>query len=169
MLPSLAISQSYISGRVVDENQNPIPYSSVLLVDPIDGQNFEGTSADEEGLFKVETYRKGKVKVKVLSIGFEEYKTEEITLKNEGDTIDLSDIKLVEEVFALRNRAVSPRRSSGDRTDSDLASVPSPADEDTLAAGNDHNQEQGPGVMPSTIATAFAYTSLTWMAGPRLE
>ena len=46
MLPSIAISQSYISGRVVNENQNPIPYSSVLLVDPINDQNIEGTSAD---------------------------------------------------------------------------------------------------------------------------
>ena len=129
MLPSLAISQSYISGRVVDENQNPIPYSSVLLVDPIDGQKFEGTSADEQGLFKVETYRKGKVKVIVLSIGFEEYKTEEITLKNEGDTIDLSDIKLVEEVFALNDVSVVaeqiPIKKEIDRTVISLENTPS--------------------------------------------
>ena len=129
MLPSLAISQSYISGRVVDENQNPIPYSSVLLVDPIDGQNFEGTSADEEGLFKVETYREGKVKVKVLSIGFEEYNTGEIILKNEGDTIDLSDIKLVEEAFALNDVSVVaeqiPIKKEIDRTVISLENTPS--------------------------------------------
>ena len=129
LLPSLAISQSFITGRVVDVSQNPIPYSSVFLVGSIDDNNLEGVSSDEEGLFKIETYREGKVKRKILSIGFEEYKSGEITLKNEGDTIDLSYVKLVEEAFALNDVSVVaeqiPIRKEIDRTVISLENTPS--------------------------------------------
>ena len=129
LLPSLAISQSFITGRVVDVSQNPIPYSSVFLVGSIDDNNLEGVSSDEEGLFKIETYREGKVKIKILSIGFEEYKSGEITLKNEGDTIDLSYVKLVEEAFALNDVSVVaeqiPIRKEIDRTVISLENTPS--------------------------------------------
>ena len=93
LLPSLAISQSFITGRVVDVSQNPIPYSSVFLVGSIDDNNLEGVSSDEEGLFKIETYREGKVKIKILSIGFEEYKSGEIILNdNELNEKNLSSL-----------------------------------------------------------------------------
>ena len=54
-IPYILIGQSIISGKVIDENKNPIPFCNVLLVSQIGNENFNGGTSDENGYFEIET------------------------------------------------------------------------------------------------------------------
>ena len=84
LLPVFSFSQSLISGKIIDDNNLPIPFCNVLLIDPDGNNNYEGSTTDEKGNFEIETDAIGIYKIKVLNIGFEEYLSENLQINNDG-------------------------------------------------------------------------------------
>ena len=68
IIPYFLIGQSIFSGKVIDENKNPIPFCNVLLVSPIGNENFNGGTTDENGYFEIETDYLGSIKLKISNI-----------------------------------------------------------------------------------------------------
>jgi hypothetical protein len=60
-----------ITGKVTDENNEPIIYANVYLKD-----TFDGTSSDENGEFQFETYESGLQTLVVSYVGYETYEQE---------------------------------------------------------------------------------------------
>lgn len=73
ILPGKFFGQSLISGKILDSFQNPIPYCNILLIDSTTEKNLGGSVSTEDGLFEISTSLSGSFKVKILSIGFEQY------------------------------------------------------------------------------------------------
>ena len=109
-IPYILIGQSIFSGKVIDENKNPIPFCNVLLISPVDNKNFNGGTTDENGYFEIETDYVGSIKVKVSNIGFKEYVSEEITINNDNSVFELGEILLIDEAFALNDVSVSAKK-----------------------------------------------------------
>tara|TARA_A100001011_G_scaffold164604_1_gene173224 strand:+ start:211 stop:2604 length:2394 start_codon:yes stop_codon:yes gene_type:complete len=110
LLPVFSFSQSLISGKIIDDNNLPIPFCNVLLINPDGNNNYEGSTTDEKGNFEIETDAVGIYKIKVLNIGFEEYLSENLQINNDGSVFDLGEIVLNEEAFALNDVNVSAAR-----------------------------------------------------------
>ena len=72
MICSLAWSQSKVSGKVFDENGDPIPYANVLFKG-----TFEGTITDENGTF----YLESDTTQSILEVSLLGYTTQEIPLE----------------------------------------------------------------------------------------
>ena len=73
LLPVITFAQSVISGKILDDNNVPIPFCNVLLLNSTDDINFGGCTSDENGNFEISTSSLGAFKIKISSIGFEKY------------------------------------------------------------------------------------------------
>ena len=109
-IPYILIGQSIISGKVIDENKNPIPFCNVLLVSPIGNENFNGGTTDENGYFEIETDYLGSIKLKISNIGFQEYVSEDIAISKNNSVFELGEILLSDEAFALNDVSVSAKK-----------------------------------------------------------
>lgn len=110
LLPVITFAQSIISGKIIDDRNSPIPFCNVILIDPSDNNNYGGGTTDDEGYFQIQTDILGTFKIKVLNIGFEEYFSEKLNIKEDGDQFNLGEIVLNEEAFALNDVNVSAAR-----------------------------------------------------------
>jgi len=76
-----------ITGKVVDENGNPIVYANIYLKD-----TFDGTSSDIKGEFVFETYESG-IQILIVSyIGYESYEFEHNIDENQFFDISLKEL-----------------------------------------------------------------------------
>lgn len=71
-----AAEVSKISGSLVDQNNNPIPFANVALIATNGGGLVDGTVSDEEGHFLIETLKSGEVTLVATSIGYSTYTSE---------------------------------------------------------------------------------------------
>ena len=114
-LPLVVFSQSLISGKVVDLDSNPIPYCNVLLVDSNNDQNYGGGTTNEKGYFEISTSITGRIKIKITSIGFEEFTSETIFISQDGAVIRLKEVKLKDEAYALNDVSVTAQKKIYER------------------------------------------------------
>jgi len=95
----LGISQTTVNGTVVDQNNEPIPGANVVIV----GKAI-GTTADFDGLFKLETDETPPFQIKITSIGYSEA-TENVTENNQNFTIVLNEAQtFLDEVVISASR-----------------------------------------------------------------
>lgn len=71
-----AAEVSKISGSLVDQNNNPIPFVNVALISSNGGGLVDGTVSDEEGRFLIETIKTGEVTLVASSIGYSTFTSE---------------------------------------------------------------------------------------------
>ena len=85
-------SQYSISGKVLDENKQPLPFANVLLYKVGDIKDPRGMVSDDEGNFYFEKVGTGKYKITVSMLGFSTEKLEEFTLEESKEfTISLKE------------------------------------------------------------------------------
>lgn len=65
-LPALSGGQAIISGTVVDENSQPLPYANVILLSQKDSSIITGTVTGENGAFTVEGRTNSLLKVAMI-------------------------------------------------------------------------------------------------------
>lgn len=95
----IGISQTTVNGTVVDQNNEPIPGANVVIV----GKAI-GTTADFDGLFKLETEEVPPFQLKITSIGYSEA-TENVTENNQTFTIVLNEAQtFLDEVVISASR-----------------------------------------------------------------
>jgi hypothetical protein len=109
-LSNLAATQiSIISGKVLDEKGNGVPFANVALVEAGTGNLLTGDVTKEDGTFEIESIHTGAMLLKVSSIGFETYSSEKFDLKS-GSTKVFMNIELKEELGNLKEVTVKATR-----------------------------------------------------------
>ena len=98
---SIGISAQTVSGKLIDENSQPLPYANVVLLSPISG---------EDGSFTLEATSENQI-VRISSIG---YKTvyRPVSQANIGIVQLVSDAQMLGEVVIKGNLPVT--RMKGD-------------------------------------------------------
>ena len=96
-------SQHNISGKIIDENNEPLSYANIILYQVSDLENPKGAISDDKGIFLIENILKGKYSIEVSMLGFKTYslkefdlvgdKTFNIILKEETQTLNEVVIK----------------------------------------------------------------------------
>lgn len=95
----VGFSQTTVSGKVVDQNNEPIPGANVV----ISGKAI-GTTTDFDGLFNLETSEVPPFQLRITSIGYSEA-TEEITTNNQNVTIVITEAEtFLDEVVISASR-----------------------------------------------------------------
>ncbi len=101
----VSLSAQTISGKLIDENNQPLPYANVVLLSLPDSAFVRGTISSEDGTFKLETKSENQI-MKISSIG---YKTvyKPVTTANVGIVQLVSDAHMLGEVVVKANLPVT--------------------------------------------------------------
>ena len=73
-------SQHNISGKIIDENNEPLSYANIILYQVSDLENPKGAISDDKGIFFFENILKGKYSIEVSMLGFKTYSLKEFDL-----------------------------------------------------------------------------------------
>ena len=65
----VSLSAQTVSGKLIDENNNPLPYSNVVLLSLPDSVFVNGTTSGKDGYFTLEATSQNQI-VKISSIGY---------------------------------------------------------------------------------------------------
>lgn len=89
-------SFAQISGMVVDDASNPIPYANVLLLNATDSLLVQGTLSEEDGSFSINQIGKGQYLLSISFIGYQDwyssvFSLEENRVKNFGQALLKTD------------------------------------------------------------------------------
>ena len=109
ILPENLSAQS-VSGKLIDENSQPLPYANVVLLSLPDSTFVSGTVSGEDGTFIIDAASENRI-VKISSIG---YKTvyKPVSMANIGVVQLVSDAQMLGEVVVKGNLPVT--RMKGD-------------------------------------------------------
>ncbi|GEO21201.1 outer membrane beta-barrel family protein [Cyclobacterium qasimii] len=88
-----------VSGRVIDQENKPLPFANVILLDIDSRALITGTISDEDGNFSLKTNSTIKLQLKASTIGYEDFISEGFQLKAEDR--NFGSIKLNAELGAL--------------------------------------------------------------------
>ncbi|NKI33126.1 outer membrane beta-barrel family protein [Croceivirga thetidis] len=88
---SITLSAQTISGKVVEENDEPVIFAAVMLNSPQDSSLVKATITADHGVFKFEGIAPGQYILKITNIGYADF-SRAITYK--GDVLDLGIINL---------------------------------------------------------------------------
>lgn len=104
-LLSVRVSAQTISGKLIDENNRPLPYANVVLLSLPDSAFVSGAISGEDGSFTLEATSENRI-VKISSIG---YKTvyKPATSANIGIVQLVSDAQMLGEVVVKGNLPVT--------------------------------------------------------------
>lgn len=100
---------SKISGKILDQNGQSVPYANVALIAVEDGRLVDGAVSDEEGLFLIESTKTEKVKLVVSSIGFKPFESEPFDLKP-GIIKEMGEVVVQDEATGLEEVTVQSTR-----------------------------------------------------------
>ncbi|WP_225035954.1 outer membrane beta-barrel family protein [Winogradskyella sp. SM1960] len=94
MLSHVVFAQDYsVSGRVIDANNKPIEFATVVILTESEGDYLKGTSTDDTGFFNLSKLSETTFYLKISFIGFEEFQQKIILTGNlDLKTIQLNDI-----------------------------------------------------------------------------
>ncbi|WP_425636647.1 outer membrane beta-barrel protein [Algoriphagus yeomjeoni] len=100
---------SEITGKVTDQNEQPVPYANVALIDAKSGNLVDGAVSDENGFFLIESTKTVKVKLVISSIGFTAFESEVFQLepglkKNFGSVTVQDEMTGLDEVTVKSTR-----------------------------------------------------------------
>ncbi|EMR03270.1 TonB-dependent receptor domain-containing protein [Cesiribacter andamanensis] len=98
-----------ISGTIVDAaSKQPIPYTTIALIDPLSGKPVDGTIADDAGKFSLEKITHGEYRLQFSFIGYQTKTLEKVVV---GDKrIELGEILLSESEEVLNAVTIEGQR-----------------------------------------------------------
>lgn len=109
-IPYHAVAQTSIRGKIVDKSSFAIPYCDVLLLDDSGEQTNDRTITDEDGSFTLSTEEIGKLRIQVISLGFEVFFSDYFTISKEGLTVNLNSFTLNESAVSLNAVDVTAKK-----------------------------------------------------------
>lgn len=98
-----------ISGKIIDQTGQPVPYANVALLSEKDGSLVDGAVSDENGDFLIETSKSGTVQLVISSIGFTTFESEIFKLEA-GINKDFGQLEIVDESTGLDEVTVRSSR-----------------------------------------------------------
>ena len=96
-LISVGVSAQTVSGKLTDENSQPLPYANVVLLSLPDSAFVSGATSDDKGNFILKDLSSRSYLLQVSYIG---YQPLSILLENLDRKINLGDIRLVQDAVA---------------------------------------------------------------------
>ena len=99
-----------ISGMVWDENQQPISYANVLLLNPEDSSLIKGTITDSIGLYRFENIKARSYLISVSMIGYKTIFEGPLQLDEKEANFKLPPLALEEESLSLGEIVVKARK-----------------------------------------------------------
>lgn len=103
-LISVGVSAQTISGKLIDEDSQPLPYANVVLLSLPDSVFVSGATSDDKGNFILKDLSSRSHLLQVSYIG---YQPQSILLENLDRKINLGDIRLVQDAVALQGVTVT--------------------------------------------------------------
>ena len=100
---------SKLSGKIVDQNGEAVPFANVALIESNNGGLVDGAVSDEDGIFFIESVKSATVKLVISSIGYTTYSSETFELVP-GMTKDFGVLKLEDEMTGLDEVTVQSSR-----------------------------------------------------------
>ncbi|MFT7421715.1 MAG: hypothetical protein ACI9QN_002646 [Arcticibacterium sp.] len=90
-----------VSGNVLDEKSEPLPFANVLLLAAADSSLAEAIATDLEGSFSLEATKTGAYLVKISSVGYGDYYSPKFQLSDETESFKFQQIKMSQDANAL--------------------------------------------------------------------
>jgi len=104
-----------ITGIIVsDSSSTPVSFASVALLNAQDSSLLTGVISNNEGKFRFDGLPFGKYHVKATFIGFKPQNIKNIELSRQNTTVDLKEIKLVEEIKNIDAAIITGQRLKGE-------------------------------------------------------
>lgn len=104
-------SEFLINGTLLDENKQPLPYTTVLLVNAWDTTLVKGSVTDSAGLFEINPADTGHFRIAVDAIGYTKYYSEPFSISENSTSkffgpiqLQVSDGKTLGEVTVVTQR-----------------------------------------------------------------
>ncbi|WPP49861.1 TonB-dependent receptor domain-containing protein [Catalinimonas niigatensis] len=100
-----------ISGTILDkENQQPIPYATIALVNPANDKPVDGTVADDRGKFQLKNIATGTYKLTISFIGYEAFEVKSVEITEKENNVELGTLFLASEAKELDEVVVQGQR-----------------------------------------------------------
>ena len=103
-----ASAQNTISGKIVDEQNQSLPFANIILHEIGSKENTKGVISDDKGEYKLENISSGKYKIEISMLGFETQNIKEFEL-NSNKTFNITlkeESQLLNEVVVKSKRPV---------------------------------------------------------------
>ncbi|UOG76631.1 TonB-dependent receptor [Hymenobacter tibetensis] len=101
-----------ITGTVTDAGtKQPVPYATVVVLDPSTGKPVDGAAADETGKFTVSKVAAGTYTVQITFLGYKSIDKPGIVITDAGNTVALGTIALASTAQALKEVVVEGQRA----------------------------------------------------------
>ncbi|MFD2784395.1 outer membrane beta-barrel family protein [Hymenobacter rubripertinctus] len=101
-----------ITGTILNETtRQPVPYATVVLLNPATGKPVDGTSADDNGKFTIPRVAAGTYTVQVSFIGYKNVDKPGIVMTADGNTVNLGVISVASSAQALKEVRVEGQRA----------------------------------------------------------
>lgn len=100
----VSLSAQTVSGKLIDENSQPLQYANVALLSLPDSAFVSGTTSDEKGNFVLKDLSPRSYLLQVSFIG---YNPQSILLENLDRKINLGDIRLIQDAVSLQGVTVT--------------------------------------------------------------
>ena len=122
------------SGRVMDENDDPVPYATIRLLSATDDKLINGTIAEDDGKWVIKNVIEGEFKIIISFIGFESITSGPFVITGKGESFNLGSTSLSTSSTILADVVVEGQRALiEDRVDRIVYN----AEQDLTTAGGD--------------------------------
>lgn len=99
-----------ITGRLVDENEQPVGYAGIYLLKSHDSLKVTTAMTDSLGYFQLNEVPKGSYKVRITYVGYLNYTSHLLDLGGPHQVLSLGNIKLLEDRRVLQTVDISSSR-----------------------------------------------------------
>ncbi|MBK8503806.1 MAG: TonB-dependent receptor [Saprospiraceae bacterium] len=96
-----------ITGRILDNQQTPISYATIVLLDSASNQQITGNITDDDGKFKLENVKTGTYKLHISFLGYIEKEMANLELTLEKPDLDIGEIILDQDHVTLAEVTVT--------------------------------------------------------------
>lgn len=100
-LSSWAQSSFSVTGNVLDEKSEALPFANVLLLSSADSSLSKAMASEFDGSFAIEISKSGNYFVKISSVGYEDFLSPKFQLNKESSNFKFQPIKLIQSTNAL--------------------------------------------------------------------
>lgn len=103
--------QSSITGKVLEAGTGtPMEFANVVLFNPNDSSQVNGTVSNTEGVFTIENVKSGDYYIKISFIGFDDKTIDDVKVEKPG-LLNLGEIELTPHTFGTDEVVISGQRS----------------------------------------------------------
>ncbi len=84
-----------VSGIIIDSsNKAPVEFATIALINILNNKIVDGTMCDEKGSFTISKIPEGNYKLTITFLGYNSFTTENFTISNKKETINMGSISL---------------------------------------------------------------------------